>query len=193
MRIKSDKREIFHWMDEHLGFKNAELSKAFPEKKDNTLRAIKSQYAKAVKSGKWPIREPDSTIKKKSIDTSIQEKEQNEIETPEQKPIESADSRQSENESIDTSKNESIESFTRDLFERKDLIMRILNEYQQAGSLSAGIKLEKPFKTVSFNLMERTIEEFSQLCKSIGTSQRKAIHIAMNDFIQRQGPTIDKE
>jgi hypothetical protein len=47
-------KKIYRWMEEHLGFNNAELLKAFPNRKDNSLRAIKSQYGKAVKSGKWP-------------------------------------------------------------------------------------------------------------------------------------------
>ena len=39
--------------------------------------------------------------------------------------------------------------------------MMILDEYQKTGSLPLeDIKLEKPFKTVSFNLMEKTIAEF---------------------------------
>ena len=89
---------------------------------------------------------------------------------------------------MNESKNTIKDTFISELFEKRETIMKILNDYEETGTLSlADIKLEKPFKIASFSLMERTLKDFIQACGNIEISQRKAVHIALNDFIWKYG------
>jgi hypothetical protein len=208
MKISNKIKKIYRWMDENPNFKNSELYKAFPGRKNGALRMIKTNHKRLIKEGIWPEY-------KKGMGTSFVKSTQ----LKEQIYIESIDSVQSDNESNFTSattsteldetiKNDldkqspdesskinhpkdesittSIDAFINELYEKKELIMKILNEYQKSGSLPLEeIKIEKPFKTVSFNLMEKTIFDFTEVCKRLKTSQRKAIHRALSDYISK--------
>jgi hypothetical protein len=96
--------------------------------------------------------------------------------------------------SYNESKNNSKKAFIDELYEHRETLSMILNDYDQTGSVPlADIKLEKPFKTASFSLMERTLDSFIQACSRIKISQRKAVHIALNDFIRKYGDNDEPE
>ena len=174
-------REFFKWCDNHPGFKNAELYAAYPNESESSLRTRKSKWEKYKKEGKWPDKETDRSINKSNHASTELEKAKK-VDKAKQAPDESTKTNHPKVESINTSK----DTFINDLFEKKETLFNILDEYQKTGSLPLeDIKLEKPFKTVSYSLMESMIEGFIQVCNKIGLSQRKALHIALNDFVQK--------
>jgi hypothetical protein len=202
-KISEKVKKVFKWFDSHPGFKNEEARAAFPDKNENTIRGYKFKWKKHCKEGTWP--EPkenestdtsiDKSTKESNQNTSIKESDSNtstnestdtsigestEIEKP-QSALES-----NQEKEIDTSTNKSIDTFIKKLFDRKETLMEILDGYQKTGYIPLeDVKLEKPFKTVSFNLMEKTISNFSKTCEKLGISQRKAVHIALSDFIKK--------
>jgi hypothetical protein len=180
-------RKFFRWCDNHPDFKNADLYAAFPNEGESSLRTRKSKWSKYRKEGKWPEKK-DSTSINASINKSTELKEAKQTDISKTSIIENGKNIQETGTSIDTSKsiNTSKDAFIHELFKNRDTIMKILNDYEQTGALSpTDIKLEKPFKTVSYSLMEKTLDSFIETCSRIGISQRKAVHIALNDFIQK--------
>lgn len=165
-KVSEETKAVFRWMDENPDFENSELYKAFPGKGQSNLRMIKSKHHGI-----------QTKRKSASTDTSI-------IASTEPEPAKVIEAFPPHNESISTS----INTFINELFGKKEILFKILNDYDQTGHIPiTDIKLEKPFRTVSFNLMESTIEDFSGACKKLGISQRKGVHKAMIDFIERQG------
>jgi hypothetical protein len=186
MKLKESTEEVYHWLDDNPQEKDCStLYAAFPNMNKSTLRAIKSNHNKHTKEGKWlenkQILESNESINE-SIDTCTQselvkdsEKSKNGSETN--------DNNQASNESINKSKNAFIDL----LFDKKDMLLTLLNDYEVKGaiSLTKEIEILKPFKGVSFLLMEKTVDEFSEVSKDLKISQRKAVHIALNDFIKK--------
>jgi hypothetical protein len=196
--ISEQIRDFFNWCDDNPGFSNPELYAAFPDEKKSSLRSRKTKWARYKKEGRWPERDqpgasiqiepaptevkPDSESIVSSIHTSTQTEEPEQTDTFQPSPAEIPVNKQFIDESTISSK----DTFISELFEKRETIMKILSDYDQTGALSmVEMRLEKPFKTASFSLMERTLEDFIQACTVIGISQRKAVHIALNDFIQK--------
>ena len=174
-------REFFRWCDNHPEFKNVDLYAAFPNESEGSLRTRKVKWKRYKKKGKWPEGKSDGSINE-SNRTSTELEEIKKIDTGRQSLNESSKINHPQDESINTSK----DTFINELFKNKEMLFNILDEYQKTGSLPLNdTQLEKPFKTVSFNLMETTISEFSKVCRKRGISQRKAVHIALNDFINK--------
>lgn len=202
-KISPKIKKVFKWFDDNPGFENKKAYEAFPDISKSSMRSMKVKYLKYCKEGIWPEpKENESTDT--SIDKSTKENDQNtsikesnsdkstnestNTSISENGKIEKPDSSLESNQEkeIDTSTNKSIDTFIKELFDRKETIMEILNGYQKTGSLPLeDIKLEKPFKTVSFNLMEKTIYDFVEVCKKAGISQRKGVHMALNDFAKK--------
>ncbi|MBT4526401.1 MAG: hypothetical protein HOC24_07615 [Deltaproteobacteria bacterium] len=194
IKISEKVRLYFNWFDDHPNCTTQEMYSAFPKENENTMRNRKMKYLDLCEKGIWPEKENESTdtiidtsTKGSNQNTSIKESDSNTI-ISENGKIEKPDSSLESNQEkeIDTSTNKSIDTFIKELFDRKETIMEILNGYQKSESLPLEkIKLEKPFKTVSFNLMEKAISDFSKTCEKLGISQRKAVHIALSDFIKK--------
>jgi hypothetical protein len=185
MKLTKSTEEVYHWLDDNPQEKDClTLYAAFPDRNKSSLRAIKSKHKKLNKEEKWPenkqIQEPNESINK-SIDTCIQ----SELVKGSEKSkniSEMNDNHQASNETINESKNTFIDL----LFDKKDMLLTLLSDYEEQGaiSLTKEIEIVKPFKGVSFLLMEKTVNEFAKVCKSQKISQRKAVHIALNDFIK---------
>lgn len=182
MKLKKNIENIYCWLDKHPREKDCtSLYAAFPNVNKSTLRANKSDHNKHRKEGKWPEKKhPKKT--NKSIDTCKQSEPLKENENL-KNGSETNDDLQTSNESINESKNTFIDL----LFDQKEKLFRLLSEYETQGAISLvkEIEIVKPFKGVSFLLMEKTVNEFSEICKSLKVSQRKAVHIALNDFIKK--------
>ena len=197
MKKESFKSKFFGWMDQHPTASNDEISAAFPGEKPNKLRTYRAMYRKqqagdsdgvqdtstneSTNTSTEPKPETDKndnrTCMNESIDTSTQKDEPHEvIETDESEALE------------DTCKNTSMNTsmFLDQLFDRRETLFRLLDQWEQTGTPSQlEVNLTPPYRTVSYSLMEGTLEDFVSVCQSLGVSQRKAIHVAIQEFIAR--------
>ncbi|MBU2511700.1 hypothetical protein KJ966_10185 [bacterium] len=119
------------------------------------------------------------TSKDTSIDASILKDEtEKSIQPDERREIDYTSKNESTNES----------TFIKQLSSRQETLFKILDEYDQSGSLPLGnIELKPPYRTVSYSLMESTVKKFIEVCQQTGLSQRKGIHLAMKEIINRYG------
>ena len=180
-KIKSDIKKIFRWFDENPGFENKKAYEVFPNISKSSIRTIKMKYLKYRKEGSWPELKENESIDT-SISISKSNSDSNNDTSTNARNSQSLPDKNQKNKSINTS----IDTFIMELFSQKETLLEILSGYQKTGSLPMeDIKLEKPFKTVSFNLMEKTISDFTMVCKDQGISQRKAVHMALKDFIKK--------
>lgn len=200
--------EIYTWLDNNLDLPerdNTNFYEAFPDRKRALLRNDKLKWKKRKEeeslSEKAALETNDiqlSSLKKDRLaNTDIQVQNEPTGSATTSKSIESNNTESSQempdeltqcnlNKITNESKNTIIDSFISELFCKRETLIKILNKYEKTGSLPlVDIKLEGPFKTVSFSLMENTISDFTRVCKDLGVSQRKAVHLAFNDFIQK--------
>jgi hypothetical protein len=186
MKLTKSTEKVYHWLDDNPQENDCStLYAAFPNMNKSTLRAIKSNHNKHTKEGKWPgEKHPKKTNKSinESIDTCTQSESLKDSEKS-KKISETNDNHKTSNESIFESKNTFIDF----LFDQKEKLIQLLGEYEKQGAISLAKEIEilKPLKGVSYLLMEKTVNEFSEVCKSQKISQRKAVHIALNDFIKK--------
>lgn len=192
MNISEKTRQIYRWIDrnEHLlKDDNKALYEAFPEMNKGTLGFHKSRWKSYIQKGVWPDEvdiDPTTCSTSSLVD---QLRDQNKkmraiLKGSENRKYENR--RQAEKKGQQSGFSDlNIKSFIQELSGKKDLLLNLLNEYEERGINSPlDIHIVKPFKTVSYSLMEVLHNDFINACKRIGISQRKAIHISIQDFIR---------
>lgn len=189
--IPGETKKIYIWLDnnqDRILKNNAAFYEAFPDKTRDALAFHKSQWKKKKAAGKWPeSKQIESGSSQPAAPVQLETVPETVIHEPSFTPLLSEPG-QPEIPSVisDDSKKDSINSFIAELYEHREQLFSILEGGRRfMGASEVDIRLKEPFKNVNFSMMVDTIEQFKAVCQAQGIPQRRAVHIAIHDFIQK--------